>query len=173
MNDVRKDHEEKRHINIAYIDGTNLYKSLTESLEWRLDYKRFRIWLREKYKVEQALIFIGFIPKYTNIYRYLRESGFELIFKEVIYQAGMPKGNCDSDLLMRACIDLYEGNLNKAIIVASDGDYAPLVKVLHHRGKLNVILSPSPIEKCSLLLRRIGAPIVFINDKRFILQKSV
>lgn len=31
--------------NIAYIDAANLHKGLA-NLGWRLDYKRFRVWLR-------------------------------------------------------------------------------------------------------------------------------
>lgn len=39
--------------NFAYIDGANLYKGVT-SLDWSLDYKRFRVWLSEKYGVRTA-----------------------------------------------------------------------------------------------------------------------
>lgn len=33
--------------NFAYIDGANLYKGIQE-LGWKLNYRRFRIWLQEK-----------------------------------------------------------------------------------------------------------------------------
>lgn len=36
--------------NFAYIDGANLYKGVAD-LGWKLDYKRFRIWLKDKYRV--------------------------------------------------------------------------------------------------------------------------
>ena len=157
---------EKIRINIAYIDATNLDKALRNQLKWQMDYKRFRIWLKEKYKVEKAYIFIGLIPKYKDIYTYLQGCGFELAFKDVVYAGGKPKGNCDSDLLMKASSDFYEGDLNKAVVVASDGDYAPLIKVLHSRSRLEVILSPSIAKKCSILLKRTGAPISYINDQR-------
>ena len=160
-------------INIAYIDATNLDKALRRDLKWVLDYKKFRIWLTEKYKIERACIFIGHIPKYKDIYDRLQECGFELIFKEVIYQRGIPKGNCDSDLLMKASSDFYEGDLNEAVIVASDGDYAPLVKLLHSRKRLLTILSPSKAKKCSILLKRTGASIAYINDQRSILEKNI
>lgn len=162
--------EEKQKVNIAYIDATNLDKALRNVLQWTIDYKRFRVWLSDKYNVEKAYIFIGLIPKYKDIYIHLQECGFELIFKDVIYQGGVPKGNCDSDLLMKASSDLYEGDLNKAIIVASDGDYAPLVKVLLSKSRLEVILSPAPAEKCSVLLKRTGAPIAYIQDQKSILE---
>ncbi|HNZ55639.1 MAG TPA: NYN domain-containing protein, partial [Candidatus Paceibacterota bacterium] len=110
--------------NFAYIDAANLHNAITD-LGWQLDYARFRIWLKEKYNVSQAYIFIGLIPKYKDLYTYLQESGFTLIFKETIYDGnGKPKGNCDADLVVQTMTDLYEENFNKAIIISSDGDYA-------------------------------------------------
>ena len=55
--------------NIAYIDAANLHNSITR-LKWCLDYGRFRVWLREKYDVQTAYLFIGLIPKYKNLYNY-------------------------------------------------------------------------------------------------------
>lgn len=160
----------KKPVNIAYIDAANLDQSLRRTLGWKLDYASFRIWLKEKYDAERAYIFIGLVPKYKNLYTYLQECGFELAFKDVLYHNGTPKGNCDSDLLMKASQDLYEGALDKAILVASDGDYAPLIKVLIEKDSLKVILSPAEADKCSLLLKRTGADISYINDQRSILE---
>jgi len=44
--------------NFAYIDGANLYNG-SNSLGWKLDYRRFRVWLKDKYSVERAYLFIG------------------------------------------------------------------------------------------------------------------
>lgn len=162
--------ENKPKINIAYIDATNLDRSL-KTLGWKMDYTKFRVWLKEKYKIERAYVFIGLIPKYKDLYTYLQSCGFELEFKDVVYSRGIPKGNCDSDLLMKACCDLYEGDLNRAVIVASDGDYAPLVKVLMSKGRLMVILSPAIASKCSILLKRTNASIAYIHDQRSILEE--
>ncbi|MES2059903.1 MAG: NYN domain-containing protein [Patescibacteria group bacterium] len=160
----------EKPVNIAYIDAANLDKGIKSNFGWKMDYRKFRIWLSEKYKVEKALIFIGLISKYKDLYTRLQECGFTLIFKDVIYQKGAPKGNCDSDLLMQASCDLYEGNLSKAVIVTSDGDYAPLIKVLKKKERLEIILSPAPAKKCSILLKRTGAAIAYINDQRAILE---
>ncbi len=162
--------EEKQKINIAYIDAANLDKSLKHTLKWTLDYMSFRRWLSEKYNVECAYIFIGLVPKYKNLYTYLQKCGFELAFKDVLYHDNKPKGNCDSDLLMKAAQDLYEGDLDKAVIVASDGDYAPLIKTLIEKNSLRIILSPAPTKNCSILLKRTGADISYINDQRSILE---
>jgi len=62
--------------------------------------------------------------------------------------------------------DAYENKFDKTIIVSSDGDYAGLVKFLQEKRKLQIILSPSNEKKCSLLLKRTGAKIAYINDQR-------
>ena len=156
--------------NFAYIDGANLYKGVI-SLGLKLNYKRFRVWLSEKYGVASAYLFIGLIPKYKELYKHLQESGFTLVFKEVIYDGdGKPKGNCDADLVLQVTRDAYENKFNQAIIVASDGDYAGLVKFLLERQKLLAIVSPSNEKKCSILLKRTGAKISYIKDQRAILE---
>jgi len=160
---------EKRNNNFAYIDGANLDRAIKE-LGWFLDYKRFRIWLSEKYGVSKAYIFIGLIPKYKNLYTYLQESGFTLVFKEVVYDGtGKPKGNCDADLVLQVVRDTYENKFDKAIIITSDGDYASLVKFLIEKNKLTVVLSPNTTKKCSILLKRTKANISYINDQKSIL----
>lgn len=152
--------------NFAYIDGANLYNGIKNS-EWHLDYHRFRVWLSEKYGVKKAYIFLGLIPRYKELYKYLQEAGFVLIFKEVVYDdQGEPKGNCDADLVLQASRDAYEGKFDKAVLVSSDGDYASLVKFLLEQEKFLVVLSTHPKEKCSILLKRTGAKISYINEQR-------
>ncbi len=155
--------------NCAYIDGANLHKGV-ESLGWKLDYKKLRVWLREKYGVDKAYLFLGLIPRYTQLYKYLQEVGFTLVFKEVIYDSnGKPKGNCDADLVLQTTRDTYEDKFGKVVIVASDGDYAGLVKFLQEKNKLLTVLSPSNQKKCSILLKRTGVKIAYLNDQRSIL----
>lgn len=156
--------------NYAYIDAANLYEG-TKALGWSLDYKRFRVWLKEKYAVERAYLFIGLIPKNKDLYTYLQECGFTLIYKEVVYDhVGKAKGNCDADLVLKVMQDVYENQFSKCVIVTSDGDYASLVKLLFDRKKILSVLSPANVEKCSILLKRTGASIVFINDKKALLE---
>ena len=164
--------EIKENNNIAYIDGANLYNGI-KSLGWELDYARFRIWLAEKYFVKRAYLFIGLVPKYKDLYTYLQEAGFTLVFKETTYGGeGNIKGNCDADLVLQATCDYYQNNFEKAIIVASDGDYSGLVKFLNEKNKIKVILSPANEKKCSILLKRTGVPITYLDDKRSILNKA-
>lgn len=156
--------------NFAYIDGANLHKGIVSS-GWNLDYKKFRIWLAEKYGVRTTYLFIGLIPKYKELYKYLQECGFTLVFKEVVYDDnGKPKGNCDADLVLQSVCDVYEQKCEKAIIVTSDGDYASLVKFLLQKNRLSVVLSPRNKDKCSILLKRTGAKITYIGDQLFHLK---
>lgn len=156
--------------NYAYIDGANLHQG-SVSLGWKLDYSRFRVWLSEKYGVTRAYLFIGLVPKYKELYAYLQEAGFILIFKETVYDSeGKIKGNCDADLVLHSVKDVFESGIEQAVIVSSDGDYAGLVKFLLEKEKLSVIISPSLSKKCSVLLKRTNAKISFIEDQKKILQ---
>lgn len=160
----------KKINNYAYIDGANLHKAVT-SLGWRLDYARFRTWLEEKYDIEKAYLFIGLIPGFTDLYKYLQESGFILVYKEVIYdKEGKPKGNCDADLVLQVVCDTYENKYTKAVLVSSDGDYAGVVKFLQGRTKITVLLSPAKQEKCSILLKRTNVAISYLSDQRSLLE---
>lgn len=150
--------------NFAYIDGANLYKGM-ESLGWKLDYARFRIWLAEKYGVKNAYIFIGLIPRYKDLYKYLQECGFTLVFKEVVYgDDGKAKGNCDAALVLNAVSDFYEKRFEKAIIISSDGDYAEFIGFLKAKGILKIVISPS--HKCSYLLRKQNIPLLYLDAQR-------
>lgn len=151
---------------VAYIDGANLHKGI-ESLGWRLDYQKFRSWMRQKFGVVDAHLFIGLIPKHAALYTSLQNAGYKLVFKEVVYDGnGNAKGNCDADLVLQAMRDFYENNVVSTVLVSSDGDYAPLVRFLLEKGVRCTIVSPAPVQKCSILLKKTGAPIVYLGDVR-------
>jgi len=78
-----------KKVNI-YIDGNNLYRGAQER-GFKIDYKKFRGWLRQKYQVQNVYLFIGLIPTRTKFYEYLQECGFILIFKQTITVAGTIK----------------------------------------------------------------------------------
>ena len=156
--------------NVAYIDAANLDKG-SRALGWEIDYKRFRVWLKERYGVKQAYLFIGLVPKYKDLYQKLQEAGFTLVFKETTYDGdGKPKGNCDADLVLKATQDAFENNFDKAIIVSSDGDYASLVKFLMQKSKMEIVLSPSNKDKLSILIKRTNVRIAYIDNQRSILE---
>jgi len=115
--------------------------------------------------VGRAYIFIGLIPGNRNLYTFLQEAGFTLIFKETTYNGrGKVKGNCDADLVLKAVVDYYEKQFKKAIIVASDGDYAGLVNFFKKKRALLSLVSPN--NKCSFLLRKLNIPLVYLDTQR-------
>jgi uncharacterized LabA/DUF88 family protein len=125
--------------NFAFIDSQNLYQGIRR-MGWALDFQKFRIYIREKYKVHTAYLFFGYLPEYAGLYRKLRASGYELIFKEVVRNKNQIKGNCDSDLVFEVMRqkDLYE----QALIVTGDGDFARMVAYLYIHKKLAGVLAP-------------------------------
>jgi len=133
--------------NYAFIDGQNFYKSIQgieeelEALEVRLDLGEFRVYLSEKHAVRVAYYFIGYLPRNKIVYSELRAQGYDLKFKEVSVHANEIKGNVDVNLTLQAMIDI--DNYKKAIIIASDGDYADLVKYLHSKGKIECLIACS------------------------------
>lgn len=154
--------------NFAYIDGANLYQSIT-SLGWKINYQRFRVWLQDKYGVTRAYMFLGLVPQYKDLYISLQEAGFTLVFKETTYDGdGNVKGNCDADLVLKATVDYFEKKFDQAILVSSDGDYACLVKFLKEKQVFRALLSPS--NKCSFLLRKLNVSLVYLDTKRNLLQ---
>lgn len=150
--------------NYAFIDSQNLNLGI-QSLGWKLDYKRFRVYLREKYKIEVAYLFIGYIPENQDLYSSLQECGYVLVFKPTLPDKnGDIKGNVDADLVLQVMLD-YE-KYNKAIIVTSDGDFYSLVKYLYKQNKLRFVMSPY-VKTCSVLLKKTARErIVFMDNLR-------
>lgn len=137
--------------NYAFIDSQNLNLGI-QKLGWKLDYKKFRVYLKEKYSVKKSYIFIGFVALNQSLYDRLQEAGFILRFKPTIPDNdGKIKGNVDADLVLSAILEIE--NYNKAVIVSSDGDFYSLVKHLYEKDKLETVLSPDK-KNCSSLLRQ-------------------
>ncbi len=137
--------------NYAFIDSQNVNLGV-EELGWKLDFRKLRVYLQEKYSVRTAYLFIGYLPENKNLYSSLQKYGYLLVFKPIMKDdKGEPKGNVDADLVLQTMIDYNE--YHKAIIVTSDGDFYSLVDYLYRNEKLEMILSPNK-DKCSILLQK-------------------
>ena len=149
--------------NYAFIDSQNLNLAI-RGLGWRIDWKRFRVYLREKYGVENAYLFIGYIEGNNRLYASLQEAGFICIFKPTLkYKDGTTKGNCDAELVLQTMIE-YQ-NYQKAVIVTGDGDFHCLVKYLVEQSKLETLLIPDRHRYSALLKFKIFRPFLrFMND---------
>ncbi len=105
------------------------------------------------------------MPKHANLYTALQDAGYKLVFKEVVYDGdGKAKGNCDADLVLQAAKDHYEAGVTAVVLVSSDGDYSSLVKFWLSKGVQCTIISPAAIRRCSILLKKTGAPIVYLEE---------
>ena len=148
----------------AYIDGANLHKGV-EGLGWKLDYQKFRSWMRQKFGVSNSFLFLGLMSKRADMYTALQSAGHTLVFKEVVYDGtGKAKGNCDADLVLKATRDFFENPPSSVVLVSSDGDYSPLVRFWLEKKVPCTIVSPANRNKCSILLKRRGAPIVYLEE---------
>jgi uncharacterized LabA/DUF88 family protein len=129
----------------AFIDGQNLHLGI-HSLGWELDYRKFRLYLKNKYGAAQAFLFIGYVAENQALYSRLRQAGFTLIFKPVIkFTANsrqIVKGNVDAELVLHSAAIEYE-NYDEAVIVTNDGDFACLLRYLHKKGKLYKVIAPN------------------------------
>jgi uncharacterized LabA/DUF88 family protein len=152
----------KERNNYAFIDGTNLHLS-SIAMGWKIDWKRLKKHLEEKYGVAKAYYFIGYVENNQNLYDALKSRGYELVFKKTFSpKEGELKGNIDAELVLQSMIDyrVYK----EAIIVTSDGDFACLVKYLRLKNKLREVIASSK-EGCSHLLQEAaGTYISYIDD---------
>ena len=154
---------EKTHGNYAFIDSQNLNLALQEQ-GWKIDHKRFRQYLRDKYGVVKVFLFIGYIPTQQSLYTALQEYGYIIVFKPTLtLKDGRVKGNVDAELVLHAMIE-WE-NYDKGVIVTGDGDFHCLIEHLKKKSKLEKLLIPNK-HKYSALLRKFGADRAFIDDLR-------
>lgn len=149
--------------NYAFIDSQNVNLAIRD-LGWKLDWKKFRVYLKEKYGVATAYMFVGYIEENQDLYLSLQKSGYLLIFKEILKnKEGFVKGNCDAELVLQAMIDYKK--YEKAVIVSGDGDFACLVRHLKKQRKLEKVLVPN-VKKYSALLKKAAADeyLDFLNN---------
>lgn len=143
----------------AFIDSQNLNVS-TQRLGWKMDWKKFRQFLADKYGVTQALMFIGYIPEQEKMYEQLHNTGYSVVLKPTFdmtkprpeekesdkkneggEEKKLVKGNIDADLVLWAMKEM--NNYDKAVIVSGDGDFYSLVEYLAENNKLQKLLTPS------------------------------
>ena len=155
--------------NYAFIDSQNVNLSIRQ-LGWKLDWLRFRIYLKEKLGVTKAFLFIGYIEGNNELYVHLQEAGFLCIFKPTLkYKDGHTKGNCDAELVLQTMIEY--NNYDKAVIVTGDGDFYCLAKYLSENKKLRALLIPNRYKFSALLKFKIFRPYWwFMNDLKDLLE---
>ena len=153
----------KARNNYAFIDSQNLNLSIREQ-GWKLDFRKFRLYLTRNYDITKAFIFIGYVHENQSLYTNLQKEGYILIFKPTLkLPNGRSKGNVDAELVLHTMIE-YD-NYDKALIVTGDGDFYCLVEYLIKTRKLLKLMIPNK-EKFSSLFRKMMPHIVFMNNLR-------
>lgn len=144
----------------AFIDSQNLNVS-TQKFGWKMDWRKFRKFLKDKYGVTKAYMFIGYVPESMEMYEFLHDAGFSIVLKPTFDVTRVKdenpdkpakakadneekrpiKGNVDAELVLWAMKDFPK--YDKAIIVSGDGDFYCLVEYLEQQGKLLKLLTPT------------------------------
>lgn len=157
--------------NIAYIDGQNLFMGTTNSLPgWSVNLARFRVYLKDKYDVEKAYYYLGYVQEGAKIdllYENIQNAGFILVFRQhTAVMAGNKKGNVDSDIIFSIMKRIYsKESFNKVVLVSGDGDYKMLVDFLIEEGKLAKVLFPNRKYRSSLYKEIGAAYFSYLDDK--------
>jgi uncharacterized LabA/DUF88 family protein len=169
----------------AFIDSQNLNLG-TQRMGWKVDWRKFRIFLAEKYGVTKAYMFIGYMSENEALYEYMHELGFLVVLKPTLDVSAKPqvkldpgappakdsdekekekpivKGNVDAELVLYTMKEIP--NYEKAIIVSGDGDFFSLAEYLDEQGKLAHIMTPN--WQYSSLLKVFESKIIRLDQLR-------
>lgn len=158
----------------AFIDSQNLNLGTSKDIfhgrkviykGWKLDFKKFRKYLSDKFRIDKAFLCIGYIKQNESLYKKLRADGYKLIFKPTVKdRVGKPKGNVDAELVLHAAAIEFS-NYEKVVIVSGDGDFYCLHEYLEKNKKLFKIIIPNRKSESSLLKRFQQYKIFLIRDR--------
>lgn len=163
--------------NVAYIDGQNLYMGTAKSNpKWHIDLARFRIYLEQKYNVERAYYYLGYVQEGLQIeqlYETIQAAGFVLMFRQHnSAMLGKKKGNVDSDIIFSIMKRLYQkDSFQKIILVSGDGDYKMLVDFLIQENRFEKILFPNRKFRSSLYKEISSTYFSYLDDSD--IQKKI
>ena len=164
--------------NYAFIDAQNLNRG-TQYVGWKMNWKKFREYLKEKHSVSHAYLFIGYVPDNEELYSQMKEAGYVVVLKptvdmlmteeELAAEKHVTKGNVDAELVMYLMKEIP--NYQKAILVSGDGDFCSVVEYLLQRDKLGSIMVPN--KKYSSLLKQFDDYILRLDHKQEELEYKV
>jgi uncharacterized LabA/DUF88 family protein len=154
----------------AFIDSQNLNIGV-KKIGWTLDFRKFQHYLKNKYNVDKAYLFIGQVEDDKSLYENLSSMGYQVVFKPtteyMVDGKATVKGNVDAELVLYAAAKVFD-SYDKAIIVSGDGDFHCLAEYLIGKGKLAHILVPN--NRYSSLLHRFDAYIQRVDLAKHSLQ---
>lgn len=147
--------------NYAFIDGSNLHLTY-EHMNWKMDYRKLRRFLRKRHNITTAYYFVGYRLKNSDIYQKLKKYGYVLKHEVA--------NNLDQYLIKQAKWDI--NNYDKAIIISSDKHFTELIKYLDSRDKLKLVLAPCNQGCSGKLKRAANTKIEFLSNYRKDLEKD-
>lgn len=175
-------HEQQQNLqrqpnNYAFIDSQNLNLGV-QKVGWKMDWRKFRQWLADKYGVTHAYMFIGYMAENEALYEQMHDLGYLIVLKptteikapevegqtneEKEAQKPTVKGNIDADLVLHAMKEYP--NYDKAVIVSGDGDFLGLIEYLVAQKKLLKLLAPN--RRYSMLFKDFEVYIEGIDQHR-------
>lgn len=179
--------------NYAFIDSQNLNLGI-QKMGWKMDWRKFRVYLKDVHKVEKAFMFIGYLPDNEKLYDQMHELGYLIVLKptlemyetEEIQESRVKRHEEQQDKdgvkledrkpeekrVTKGNVDaelvLYAvkemPNYNKAVVVSGDGDFFSLVEYLDQEQKLLHLLAPN--WQYSSLLKPFEKYIIRLDQKR-------
>jgi len=163
----------------AFIDSQNLnlgtskdiYNAIGQRIYtgWKLDFSKFRVYLKNKFRVSRAFLFLGYMYEHKKLYSILKSQGYNIIFKPTVKDPnGKAKGNVDAELVLHSAAIEFP-NYDKAVVVSGDGDFYCLYDYLERKGKLKSIIIPNDKSE-STLLKRFGIYKTFVNFDKSMLK---
>lgn len=156
----------------AFIDSQNLNVG-TQKSGWKMDWRKFRQFLADRYGVNKAFMFIGYMPENEDLYEQMHQAGYAVVLKPTfdltrpqpemieVMNEGQDSQNPDGSPVnqvkpedkkpVKGNIDAElvlwamkeMSNYEKAIIVSGDGDFYCLIEYLDQKGRLLHLLAPS------------------------------
>lgn len=173
--------------NYAFIDSQNLNLGV-QKVGWKMDWRKFRQYLRDVHNVEKAFMFIGYLPDNEKLYDQMHDLGYLIVLKPTLEmydteekadlrpqtsdkteesdkkpeEKRVTKGNVDAELVLYAVKEMP--NYDKAIVVSGDGDFFSLVEYLDQQNKLQNLLAPN--WQYSSLLKPFEKYIIRLDQKR-------
>lgn len=158
----------KAESNKAFVDGQNLYMN-TKAYGWSVDLARFRVYLHEKYHVDEAYYFLGAVDDtQSDLYVAIQQAGFILMFREHSQSMiGKKKGNVDTDIVFHVMEKVAEREkFDKIVLVSGDGDYFKMVRYLISKGRFAKLLAPNRRSMSSLYRSLISnSYYIFLDDE--------
>ncbi len=179
--------------NYAFIDSQNLNLGV-QKMGWKLDWRKFRLYLKEVHNVEKAFMFIGYLPDNEKLYDQMHDLGYLIVLKPTLemYQteeseearikkqverqkqeiARTGEAKPEEKRVTKGNVDaelvLYAikemPHYHKAVIVSGDGDFFSLVEYLDQQQKLQNLLAPN--WQYSSLLKPFDKYIIRLDEKR-------